>query len=76
MTDLRVACIHGRYESHQLHAPGWPEPESCPGGRQVTIDYEAAEQALRAWMKDKASTDYKRQDAARLIVAAAIGDTG
>jgi hypothetical protein len=39
---MRAACKHGRYESHMLDAPGWDEPDpSCPGGRDITIDYEA-----------------------------------
>ena len=43
---LRDQCDHGRYEAHTLSAPGWPEPEECLGGREVTIDYEAAAEYL------------------------------
>lgn len=42
--NLRAACIHRRYEAHPLGsgrdlltAQHW-----CPGGREITIDYEAA----------------------------------
>lgn len=31
-SDLRAACIHGRYENHDWNVP------PCPGGRVVTID--------------------------------------
>ena len=41
MRDLRTPCIHGRYEAHQFAATYAEEPEPCPGGREVTIDYEA-----------------------------------
>ena len=51
MSDLRAACIHGRYEPHRAPHPnpGWSHPDidtsvPCPGGREVTIDYEAAYQ--------------------------------
>lgn len=49
MNDLRVACVHGRYDVHDIkptwehpHKPNPYENNRCPGGRQVTIDYEAA----------------------------------
>ncbi len=39
MSDLRAACIHGRYERHLWDiATG---SQTCPGGRDITIDYEA-----------------------------------
>ncbi len=43
---LREACVHGRYEEHSVM---WTDNRTtssytspCLGGREVTIDYEAA----------------------------------
>ena len=38
MNDLRAACIHGRYDQHDID-DNWKWVE-CPGGRDITIDYE------------------------------------
>ena len=59
---LRDQCIHGRYEAHEaatarmIGANGradahTPITMSCPGGREVTIDYEAAIGPLRNWLE-------------------------
>lgn len=34
MSDLRVACEHGRYDKHWVSVGR--DVESCPGGREVT----------------------------------------
>ena len=78
MTDLRAACIHGRYDSHDDandDGSGWI---GCPGGREVTIDYEAAEAELlqTVFMLDKGDARANPVDTSRAIVNAAIGDTG
>ncbi len=39
MNDLRAVCVHGHYDEHE-----WAGPRArhhCPGGRDVTIDWEA-----------------------------------
>ncbi len=46
---LRDQCEHGRYDEHRVSV-GW-DVEPCPGGREVTIDYEAAAEALEVWAK-------------------------
>ncbi len=42
---LRAACIHGRYDAHEFavesNSDDW-QKRRCSGGREVTIDYEAA----------------------------------
>ncbi len=45
---LRDQCEHGRYDWHDIkptwshpHKPNPYENNHCPGGREVTIDYEA-----------------------------------
>ncbi len=49
---------------------------SCPGGRVVTIDWEAAEDAIPDWIVQNAAMESLIGDAlVRLIVEAAIGDT-
>ena len=65
--NLRAACEHGRYEAHQFAATYAKEPEPCPGGREVTIDYKAAYQQY--------ADEYglKNHEQVRRIVAAAIG---
>ena len=75
---LRTACIHGRYESHGPyttdHIGG-----GCPGGRDITIDYEAAEALVRRFVTAPTNT-YRSQTlgwgaTVREVVDAAIGDT-
>ncbi len=88
---LRAACIHGRYEKHSLEevqgrikhsleevqgrimAMGY----SCPGGRDITIDWQAAAIAVGELWKYNINKSPKQADEewARLIVVAAIGDT-
>lgn len=87
MTDLRAACIHGRYD--QLHSisdgtvGGGTEP--CPGGLEITIDYEAAARWTHAEMVRRGPTDltweaaYPEEQADHLFLAlgainAALGD--
>lgn len=43
MTDLRIACIHGRYDAHDIrpsrefpHKGNPYENNRCPGGQVVT----------------------------------------
>ena len=57
MTDLRAACIHGRYESHYptFDDPDWASNDKrapCPGGREVT-DREIREAAYQVWLADQ-----------------------
>lgn len=48
--NLRDACIHGRYEAHEVHIADRDDDGDCddshwlpcPGGVDVTIDHEAA----------------------------------
>ena len=88
MTDqpLRAACIHGRYEAHRV-ITGEPVPtgsvmlptETCPGGREVIIDIEAAKDALDEWLFGLEGVgDMTVEDIYEglpVFVAAAIGDT-
>ncbi len=60
---LRDQCEHGRYDAHR-----WQFNPPCPGGREVTIDYEAAETCLRDRTDDTFLT-------VREIIDAAIGDS-
>lgn len=89
MTNLRAACVHGQYDVHNTRVidgygasvPGQP----CPGGREVTIDYEAAADQLGLvdWValqnKHPSSVEMPPYEwllsEATAIVAAAIGDT-
>ena len=70
MSDLRAACIHGRYELHRHHLLKLL-PEVCPGGREVTIDYEAAAKELRTWSM---LGGFVTSGDARPVVDAAIRD--
>ncbi len=66
---LREPCDHGRYEPHHY---GQEIPTSwrpCLGGREVTIDYEAAANELWESFKDQADT----VEAAKSVVGAALG---
>ena len=63
---LRDQCEHGRYDDHSTRiAYKW---ERCPGGREVTIDYEAAANELWKSFKEQADT----LEAAKSIVDAAL----
>jgi len=77
---LRDQCEHGRYERHQL--PSWegiaPPPrkklvaEWCLGGREVTIDHEAAEQEAGRW--NRRAVDVRiPMVAVQAILVAALG---
>ncbi len=75
MGDLRAACIHGRYDAHgvdQFVMSNEAEGYTCPGGRDIIIDYEAA---IRAWFRamDDQLPDREIVDN---VLHAAIGDTG
>ena len=82
MTDLRAACIHGRYEDcdHEIVAPVVGHPEKaqlvpCPGGRAVTLDYEAANEALthfEHYTKGLATYPFGDREAAKAIVDVAL----
>ena len=77
MSDLRAACEHGRYEKHAVKLPGSSDCIGttivrCPGGREVTIDYEAARRKARDILLNDASL---LADPYPAIVDAAIGDT-
>jgi hypothetical protein len=43
---MREACEHDRYEKHTIYTPkpgsryAWTDGGPCPGGREVTINYE------------------------------------
>ena len=85
MTDLRASCIHGRYDEHWEWetTPGEDggHKEPCPGGRDITIDYEPVARKMYErstvgfppnW--DEADQTFWFYEAA-LAVDAAIGDT-
>ena len=44
---LRAQCEHGHYEAHAVPNHQGIMAESCPGGREVIIDYEAARMVLQ-----------------------------
>lgn len=77
--NLRAACIHGRYERH-TDLYGFKVNQPCPGGREVTIDLEAATEALRREHQRihniMDADDYwgYLSDLASVAVLAAIGD--
>ncbi len=53
---LRDQCEHGRYDAHWewiFDIDGRGHKKSCPGGREVTIDYEAAAHALGLSLDDQ-----------------------
>ena len=72
LRDHSQPCEHGFDQYHWLL-----DGNLCPGGRIVTIDYEAAETELLAtvFMLDKGDSRANPVDAARAIIAAALGDT-
>ena len=63
---LRDQCKHGRYDEHRVNnSAKW---EWCDGGREVTIDYEAAYQ----W----ASENFVPQKFIDQCLDAALGEGG
>ena len=84
---LREQCEHGRYDWHDIkptwshpHKPNPYENNRCPGGREVTIDYEAAAVYLSGLIFQSADDtspgefdDYADKEARR-IVDAALGE--
>ena len=79
MSDLRLraACIHGHYDKHTYIDEDAGLITHCPGGREVTIDYEAM------WKESQESSygnlrrpfSDKRRIEMEALFAAAIGDT-
>ena len=67
MSDRQLAelCVHGRYEAHHVVAMG-KQPQPCPGGRDITIDYEAA---AKEWLRQREAGGDGRPD---LTVLAAV----
>ena len=78
MSDLRdhsQPCEHGSIHPHWFDDGPMAEDErSCPGGREVTIDYEAAEAFLVRLYPNMADPTLMAE-VVYPIVAAAIGDT-
>lgn len=81
MTDLRAACIHGRYDQHMFSKDppdiqgDWEMTEHCPGGREVTIEADidaAGTLHIMFERPDGGGTEYGLT-AGRYILAA-IGD--
>ena len=61
------SCEHGQTGCHNVTSPDSPRyHEVCPGGREVTIDYEAAYQ----W----ASENFVPQKFVDQCLAAAVGE--
>ena len=83
---MRAACEHGRYESHPNvkyeNQDGFMRPvnddytKRCPGGREVTIDYEAAGKEIGAIVygasrfRTKVTTKLQGHWAGRVVDAA------
>ena len=55
---LREECEHGLYDAHWewIPDPDGGYKESCPGGQEVTIDYEAAKELLRKFPANEESS--------------------
>lgn len=74
---LRDACVHGRWDAHGIRpAKGSKNPTRCPGGREVTINYEAAADALiERWPDMRPTTRPHWVEWSTAIVDAALGVT-
>ena len=77
LRDHSKPCEHGRETSHDVPMPVVGHPEKvqlvpCPGGREVTIDYEAAQRMLD--IIDQLVPPLRTADDARPIVDAALPD--
>ena len=69
---LRDRCDHGRYDRHSTDEH---RSVMCPGGREVTIDYEAAAGALEVWAEaDQLADKAGRWSATIEVVNAALPD--
>ena len=70
---LREACEHGRYERHAVNINVSLQRWSCPGGREVTIDYEAAGSML-AELRRVHVVMVDADHSARRIIGAALAE--
>ena len=82
MSDLRAACIHGRYEKHEIYPNVGiyydDTTEPCLGGRDITIDRRAMQNGFIAHASDQLHPHFSMtaiDDALDRALAAAIGDT-
>ena len=80
---LRAACIHGRYERHEVepNVGVFYDDRSapCPGGREVTINREAAArqlaEALQRWGIRLSDETFQIDKWADSVVDAALGES-
>ena len=70
---LREACEHGRYERHAVNINVSLQRWSCPGGREVTINYKAAGSML-AELRRVHVVMVDADHSARRIIGAALGE--
>ena len=82
LRDHSQPCEHGHELAHNQITSGMPDTgESCPGGRVVTIDYEAHERMVQRFIGylNQGGTAGTSIDEigvlSREMVDAAIGDT-
>ena len=76
LRDHSKACNHSEFYRFKV---GYPElwccrTADCPGGREVTIDYEAATAAIPDWILDELGGSFVPDAMTRLIVDAALPD--
>ena len=66
LRDHSQPCEHGEPRGHLIRPFDGPDEHWCPGGRDITIDYEAAKKAAEGYELP--------MSAITGIVVAAIGD--
>ncbi len=72
LRDHSQSCEHGKRHTHASIPPGEIFEAWCPGGREVTIDYEAAGEML-AELRRIHVVAVDANHSAQRIVDAAIG---
>jgi hypothetical protein len=88
LRDHSQPCEHGKRVSHDHMISALEHLQFCPGGREITIDYEAAGEALLADLKRRAEAlgsivdpapetvafwQLNPIDAAKIVLDAALG---
>ena len=71
LRDMNAECEHGYWGVHELDRYAGESQGWCPGGRNITIDYEAARRIVD---ETEIWGPRNRERLARRIVDAAVGD--
>ena len=71
---MKRPCIHGRYDYHVTYYNTMRQVmEDCPGGREVTIDYKAAEAMFKKFWDRPFGSVHSDLKMATAAVDAALG---